>query len=125
MLMFVINMFIGLHLRSIGEPTANNSLHPAPDEHASVGAQSSNPQQPAQTLANNCSPGLGKGGSVSGMPTEVSSSGGQSTNEQFHQQNNPMSCSSISSSKPYDAEYARMEAWMDENQEFVQDYFMR
>ncbi|XP_055837299.1 dual 3',5'-cyclic-AMP and -GMP phosphodiesterase 11-like isoform X1 [Episyrphus balteatus] len=25
----------------------------------------------------------------------------------------------------YDAEYARMEAWMDENQEFVQDYFIR
>ncbi|XP_067624742.1 dual 3',5'-cyclic-AMP and -GMP phosphodiesterase 11 isoform X2 [Eurosta solidaginis] len=27
--------------------------------------------------------------------------------------------------KGYDAEQARMEAWMDENQEFVQDYFIR
>lgn len=26
---------------------------------------------------------------------------------------------------PYDAEYSRMESWMDENQEFVQDYFLR
>lgn len=25
----------------------------------------------------------------------------------------------------YDAEYARMEAWLDENQEFAQNYFMR
>lgn len=25
----------------------------------------------------------------------------------------------------YDAEYARMEAWLDENPEFVQDYFLR
>lgn len=25
----------------------------------------------------------------------------------------------------YDAEYARMEAWMDEHPEFVQDYFLR
>ena len=25
----------------------------------------------------------------------------------------------------YDAEYARMEAWLDENPEFVQDYFIR
>ncbi|XP_032584292.2 dual 3',5'-cyclic-AMP and -GMP phosphodiesterase 11 isoform X1 [Drosophila mojavensis] len=28
-------------------------------------------------------------------------------------------------SRPYDPEYARMEAWLDENQEFVQDYFIR
>lgn len=26
---------------------------------------------------------------------------------------------------PYGAEYAKMEAWMDENPEFVQDYFIR
>src|SRR4051812_25141493 len=25
----------------------------------------------------------------------------------------------------YDAEYARMESWLDENQEFAQNYFMR
>lgn len=25
----------------------------------------------------------------------------------------------------YDAEYSRMEAWLDENQEFAQDYFIR
>lgn len=25
----------------------------------------------------------------------------------------------------YDAEFARMESWLDENQEFVQDYFIR
>ncbi|XP_037960082.1 dual 3',5'-cyclic-AMP and -GMP phosphodiesterase 11 isoform X2 [Teleopsis dalmanni] len=31
----------------------------------------------------------------------------------------------LSPQKGYDAEYARMEAWMDENQEFVQDYFIR
>ncbi|XP_055386324.1 dual 3',5'-cyclic-AMP and -GMP phosphodiesterase 11-like isoform X2 [Condylostylus longicornis] len=30
-----------------------------------------------------------------------------------------------SSQQRYDAEYANMEAWMDENQEFVQDYFLR
>lgn len=28
-------------------------------------------------------------------------------------------------SRPYDPEHARMEAWLDENQEFVQDYFIR
>jgi dual 3',5'-cyclic-AMP and -GMP phosphodiesterase 11 len=28
-------------------------------------------------------------------------------------------------SSHYDAEYARMEAWLDENQEFAQNYFMR
>ncbi|KAH8351758.1 hypothetical protein KR084_009756 [Drosophila pseudotakahashii] len=27
--------------------------------------------------------------------------------------------------RPYDPEHARMEAWLDENQEFVQDYFIR
>jgi len=31
----------------------------------------------------------------------------------------------ITPQKGYDAEYARMESWMDENQEFVQDYFIR
>lgn len=25
----------------------------------------------------------------------------------------------------YDPEYARMEAWLDEHQDFVQDYFLR
>lgn len=112
-------------MRSIEEPTANNSLHPAPDEHTSAGAQSSHIQHSAQTLTNNCSSSLGKASSVGGMPTEVNNSGNLSTNEQSHQQNNSMTCSSISPPKPYDAEYARMEAWMDENQEFVQDYFMR
>lgn len=28
-------------------------------------------------------------------------------------------------SSHFDAEYARMEAWLDENQEFAQNYFMR
>lgn len=27
--------------------------------------------------------------------------------------------------QPYDAEYSRMESWMDENPEFIQDYFIR
>lgn len=31
----------------------------------------------------------------------------------------------LSPQKLYDPEYARMESWMDENQEFVQDYFIR
>lgn len=31
----------------------------------------------------------------------------------------------IGSNHHYDAEYARMEAWLDENQEFAQNYFMR
>lgn len=31
----------------------------------------------------------------------------------------------LSPQRHYDPEYARMEAWMDENQEFVQDYFIR
>ncbi|XP_046806466.1 dual 3',5'-cyclic-AMP and -GMP phosphodiesterase 11-like [Lucilia cuprina] len=35
--------------------------------------------------------------------------------------NNPLS----SPQRQYDPEYARMESWMDENQEFVQDYFIR
>lgn len=30
-----------------------------------------------------------------------------------------------SQQQPYDAEYSRMESWMDENPEFIQDYFIR
>ncbi|XP_055635245.1 dual 3',5'-cyclic-AMP and -GMP phosphodiesterase 11-like isoform X2 [Toxorhynchites rutilus septentrionalis] len=33
--------------------------------------------------------------------------------------------SNSGSNSSYDAEFARMEAWLDENQEFVQDYFIR
>nr|XP_039147081.1 dual 3',5'-cyclic-AMP and -GMP phosphodiesterase 11 isoform X3 [Drosophila simulans] len=36
-----------------------------------------------------------------------------------HQANSPQH------HRPYDPEHARMEAWLDENQEFVQDYFIR
>ncbi|XP_033150871.1 dual 3',5'-cyclic-AMP and -GMP phosphodiesterase 11 isoform X1 [Drosophila busckii] len=37
----------------------------------------------------------------------------------YHQSSSPQH------SRPYDPEHARMEAWLDENQEFVQDYFIR
>lgn len=32
---------------------------------------------------------------------------------------------SCQTSCDYDAEYSRMESWMDENPEFIQDYFIR
>ncbi|XP_034100557.1 dual 3',5'-cyclic-AMP and -GMP phosphodiesterase 11 isoform X2 [Drosophila albomicans] len=43
----------------------------------------------------------------------------QGYSHQYHQAASPQH------SRPYDPEHARMEAWMDENQEFVQDYFIR
>lgn len=50
-------------------------------------------------------------------------------NHLYQHQNSNSSASSLnplsSSQHKYDPEYARMESWMDENQEFVQDYFIR
>ncbi|XP_034474934.1 dual 3',5'-cyclic-AMP and -GMP phosphodiesterase 11 isoform X2 [Drosophila innubila] len=43
----------------------------------------------------------------------------QGYSHHYHQTSSPQH------SRPYDPEHARMEAWMDENQEFVQDYFIR
>ncbi|XP_030567862.1 dual 3',5'-cyclic-AMP and -GMP phosphodiesterase 11 isoform X1 [Drosophila novamexicana] len=43
----------------------------------------------------------------------------QSYSHPYHQTSSPQH------SRPYDPEHARMEAWLDENQEFVQDYFIR
>jgi dual 3',5'-cyclic-AMP and -GMP phosphodiesterase 11 len=37
----------------------------------------------------------------------------------------PLQISSNHHQSHYDAEHARMEAWLDENQEFAQNYFMR
>ncbi|XP_018789094.1 PREDICTED: dual 3',5'-cyclic-AMP and -GMP phosphodiesterase 11-like, partial [Bactrocera latifrons] len=58
-----------------------------------------------------------------GVPLQL-----QTTQNQYHhhqqQQQNPHTMQHTTQ-KGYDAEQARMEAWMDENQEFVQDYFIR
>lgn len=37
----------------------------------------------------------------------------------------PLSIPTCHQPPAYDAEYARMESWMDENPDFVQDYFIR
>lgn len=37
----------------------------------------------------------------------------------------PLQLGSNNHQSHYDGEYARMEAWLDENQEFTQNYFMR
>ncbi|XP_054083448.1 dual 3',5'-cyclic-AMP and -GMP phosphodiesterase 11 isoform X2 [Zeugodacus cucurbitae] len=61
-----------------------------------------------------------------GVPLQLQ----QTTQNQYHhqqqqqQQQNPHTMQHTTQ-KGYDAEQARMEAWMDENQEFVQDYFIR
>ncbi|XP_017493613.1 PREDICTED: dual 3',5'-cyclic-AMP and -GMP phosphodiesterase 11-like [Rhagoletis zephyria] len=46
---------------------------------------------------------------------------------QHHQQQQQQNMHTMqhTTQKGYDAEQARMEAWMDENQEFIQDYFIR
>ncbi|XP_034670133.1 dual 3',5'-cyclic-AMP and -GMP phosphodiesterase 11 isoform X1 [Drosophila subobscura] len=43
----------------------------------------------------------------------------------YHHQSSASSSSPQHTRPPYDPEHARMEAWLDENQEFVQDYFIR
>ncbi|XP_068140375.1 dual 3',5'-cyclic-AMP and -GMP phosphodiesterase 11 isoform X2 [Drosophila tropicalis] len=47
------------------------------------------------------------------------------TTYQQHHYHHHLQPASPQHSKPYDPEHARMEAWMDENQDFVQDYFIR
>ncbi|XP_073825840.1 phosphodiesterase 11 isoform X3 [Musca autumnalis] len=55
----------------------------------------------------------------------------QQQQQQQQQNNSSISCTlslglnPLSPQRHYDPEYARMEAWMDEHQEFVQDYFIR
>lgn len=38
---------------------------------------------------------------------------------------NPVAPPSSGEAEAYDSEYARMEAWLDEHPDFVQDYFLR
>lgn len=37
----------------------------------------------------------------------------------------PLSLPSCQPTYEYDAEFSRMESWMDENPDFIQDYFIR
>lgn len=120
----VLKIYIGLHLRSIEEPASRNSSRSGSEESKFVGSQ--HPGQSSSCLPiHNSNLVLGKGGGSGsgggGVATEVVIAGSPSTTELQLPCNNP----GISPSKSYDAEYARMESWMDENQEFVQDYFMR
>ncbi|XP_050320395.1 dual 3',5'-cyclic-AMP and -GMP phosphodiesterase 11 isoform X1 [Bactrocera neohumeralis] len=58
-----------------------------------------------------------------GVPLQL-----QTTQNQYHHHQQPQQnphTMQHTTQKGYDAEQARMEAWMDENQEFVQDYFIR
>lgn len=61
------------------------------------------------------------------MPTEQ---GGTTSVENVNARSgvplpSPLQLPSCQTTCEYDAEYSRMEAWMDENPEFIQDYFIR
>jgi dual 3',5'-cyclic-AMP and -GMP phosphodiesterase 11 len=51
-----------------------------------------------------------------GLENSINNNGGGRTSGSLSHSNN---------SNHYDAEYARMESWLDEHQEFAQEYFIR
>lgn len=68
------------------------------------------------------SPGSAPGGGASpGSPCPVTSSQAEHPQQPHHYYSHHR----FSSSPVYNAEHARMEAWMDENPEFMQDYIIR
>lgn len=86
----------GLHLRSIEEP---QSRMPAVEGQTNLGLEIHSINHSITSSANGNSR---MGGSHS-----------HNSNSHHHQNNH------------YDAEYARMESWLDEHQEFAQEYFIR
>ncbi|XP_054741634.1 dual 3',5'-cyclic-AMP and -GMP phosphodiesterase 11 isoform X1 [Anastrepha obliqua] len=108
----------GLQLRSIEEPGSQYQTQ-AHHHHHHTGRMPAAEQGGTGCVifdsANALSP-------RTGVPLQLQTSQHQYQYQQ--QQQNPHTMQHTTQ-KGFDAEQARMEAWMDENQEFVQDYFIR
>ncbi|XP_058450116.1 dual 3',5'-cyclic-AMP and -GMP phosphodiesterase 11-like isoform X3 [Malaya genurostris] len=130
---------LGLHLRSIEEP---QSRMPAEQGgtvglDASLGSCSGVPLPlQLQPASQQSGPNSTSGGGLNHHPLGLSNHHHLHHLHHHHQHLHHLGNSSgssgggppvtgTSSSGGYDAEYARMEAWLDENPEFVQDYFIR
>uniref|UniRef100_A0A1A9W0L3 Phosphodiesterase n=1 Tax=Glossina brevipalpis TaxID=37001 RepID=A0A1A9W0L3_9MUSC len=111
-------VFSGLHLRSIEEPITQLYGTQHTQQHHHIGNS-------CFSVGSNRMP-TKLGGT--GYGSEHSSHAGvplTTYQQQQLQQHQQQILHPLTPQKVYDAEYARMEAWMDENQEFVQDYFIR
>ena len=145
---FFFVYFSGLHLRSIEEPSAvSSSTHHLHHHHQHHHHQiyNNNCRMPAEQGGTGYGSEQSLLGSRAGVPLPLQNAAHHplTSNNTTSNSNTSTSHHSLSHShhhhhahhqqqqqlqnhhKGYDAEHARMEAWMDENQEFVQDYFIR
>lgn len=123
-LMILLFLFPGLHLRSIEEPPSRMVSEQGgttgldhPSSRAPLSASNSNPHQQTtsqpQQYPNHMLYQQHNHNNRHNQSHQQQQQQSHNHNYHHHQQ------------QPYDPELVRMESWMDENPDFVQDYFIR
>uniref|UniRef100_W8B7A9 Phosphodiesterase n=2 Tax=Ceratitis capitata TaxID=7213 RepID=W8B7A9_CERCA len=120
----------GLQLRCIEEPTSATQCQTQQTHHYYTGGGGGGRMPTAEQGGTGCvtfenANALNQ--RTTGVPLQLQTTtqSHYSQHQYQHQQQQSMHTMQHTTQKGYDAEQARMEAWMDENQEFVQDYFIR